>query len=55
MKLLAGRRPRAVVPAWRGELLRLLDRFPRLSLPALSVLARLGRGRRERWRRQVGA
>ncbi len=55
MKLLAGRRPRAVVPAWRGELLRLLYRFPRLSLPALSMLARLGRGRRERWRRQVGA
>ncbi|CAA9490653.1 MAG: 3-oxoacyl-[acyl-carrier protein] reductase [uncultured Solirubrobacterales bacterium] len=55
LALLASRRQRAVVPAWRGELLRLLYRFPRFALPALSVLAGLGRGRRDRWRRQAGA
>ena len=55
MTLLSGPRPRAVVPAWRGELLRVLYRFPRLALPSLSLLARLGRARRERWRRRVGA
>jgi NAD(P)-dependent dehydrogenase (short-subunit alcohol dehydrogenase family) len=53
--LLDGRRLRAVVPAWRGELLRFLYRFPRLALPGLSLLARLGRRRLGRWRRHVGA
>jgi NAD(P)-dependent dehydrogenase (short-subunit alcohol dehydrogenase family) len=55
LALLDGRRPRAVMPAWRGELLRLLYRFPRLALPGLSLLGRIGTWRRTRWRRRMGA
>ena len=55
MSLLEGRRLSAVVPAWRGDLLRILYRFPRLALPSLALLVRLGHRRRRRWRRRVGA
>ena len=55
LTLLDGRRTRAIMPAWRGELLRLLYRFPRLALPGLSLLGRIGTWRRTRWRRRVGA
>lgn len=51
--LLEGKRSRAVVPAWRGELLRLFYRFPRLALRAFPLLGRIGRMRRRRWQRHA--
>lgn len=53
--LLDGSRRRAVVPAWRGELLRLLYRFPRLADRVFPLFGRVGELRRRRWQRRVGA
>lgn len=41
------------MPAWRGALLRLFYRFPRLALRALPLLARVGEIPRRRWQRRV--
>ncbi len=54
IELLEGNRPRAIVPRWRGELVRFFYRFPRIALHALPVLARVGEMRRSRWLRRSG-
>jgi NAD(P)-dependent dehydrogenase (short-subunit alcohol dehydrogenase family) len=51
--LLESKRSRAVMPAWRGALLRLLYRFPRLALRAFPLLGRIGEVRRRRWQQRA--
>jgi NAD(P)-dependent dehydrogenase (short-subunit alcohol dehydrogenase family) len=55
MELLEGARTRAVVPAWRGVLLRTFELFPRLAVRALPLFRRMGERNRRRWRARVGA
>ena len=54
VELLDEGRLRAVIPAWRGALLRLLYRFPRVGLRTLPLFRWLGERNRRRWRERAG-
>jgi NAD(P)-dependent dehydrogenase (short-subunit alcohol dehydrogenase family) len=52
-KLIERPRPIAIVPRWRGPLLRLYGTFPRLSLRLLPLLMRDARRRQRRYKRLI--
>lgn len=52
-KLIDRPRPIAIVPRWRGPLLRLYATFPRLSLHLLPLLMRDARRRQRRYKRLI--
>jgi len=54
VELLDGDRRQAVVPAWRGALLRAFDLSPGLAVRALPLFRRLGERNRRRWREREG-
>jgi NAD(P)-dependent dehydrogenase (short-subunit alcohol dehydrogenase family) len=54
IELLEGRRHRAIVPAWRGTLLRAFDLSPALAARGVPLFRRLGERNRRRWRERVG-
>lgn len=52
-KLVERPRPIAIVPRWRGPLLRLFDAFPRLGLRLLPLVMRDARRRQRRYKRLI--
>jgi hypothetical protein len=52
-KLIERPRPIAIVPRWRGPLLRLYGIFPRLSLRLLPLLMSDARRRQRRYKRLI--
>ncbi len=54
VELLYGPALRAVMPAWRGVLGRLLYTFPRAGIRLVPAFRKLGERNRERWRAETG-